>query len=88
MELVLVTNNALLVLNVAEFGCRHQNCSETNGGIKGDYVSVRINSSEMVRLCEDRERCGGRISFAQRPLNTRKSKNIFRRFHRIAKSNY
>jgi hypothetical protein len=59
MELVLVTNNALLLLIVADSGCCHQNRSETNGETRGDYVPLRINNSEMVGLCEDREHCGG-----------------------------
>ena len=59
MELILVTNNVLLLLNVADFGCRHQNHSETSSETKGEYVPVLINKSEMIGLCEDREHCGG-----------------------------
>jgi hypothetical protein len=76
MELVLVINNVLLLLNVADFGCRHPNRSETNGESKGGHVHGLINNSEMAGLCEDREHWGGRSSGAQRPLNTCKSKNI------------
>jgi len=46
--LLLATNNALLLLNVVNFGCRFQNRSETSGETKGEYVSVLINNSDMV----------------------------------------
>jgi len=74
---MLATNNALLLLNAADFGCRLHNRSEASGETKGEYASVLINNSEMVGLCEDREHRGGRGSCAERPLNTSKSKNIF-----------
>jgi len=45
--LVLATNKELLLLNVADFGCRLQNRSETSGETKGEYVSVLMNNSEM-----------------------------------------
>jgi len=60
MELVLVTNHVLLPLNVADFGCRHHNRSETSNKTKEEYVSVLINNSKIVGLCEEREHCGGR----------------------------
>jgi hypothetical protein len=59
MELVLVTNKALLLLIVADSRCRNQNRSETNSVKRGDYIPVRLNNSEIVGLCEDREHCGG-----------------------------
>ena len=75
--LVLATNNALLLLNVADFGWRLQNRSETSGAL--------INTSEMD--CVITESTVAVQVVVHSALSTQvKVRIYFRRFHKIAKS--